>query len=126
MELFGKPMDGAGKPVDSGPPVSLERWANPVGSKTFDLTDRSMLQLADGGGLLLGLTAGDPDRNPDITSKLEEFKPTDAQDKQGKNSSVELDEIKSSRWQIVNLALELTARIPPEPSTAAAAAGSGR
>ncbi|HEY3969657.1 MAG TPA: hypothetical protein VGM05_34210 [Planctomycetaceae bacterium] len=94
MELFGQRHDVAGRPPGAGvaKPVIIERWNDPVGSRTFELVDRNLLQLTDG-GLLLGMTIGDPERKS--------------------NDTLDFDEIKSSPWRIVHLGLELTGRIPP-------------
>ncbi len=100
MELFGRRPDVAGQPAgtDTAKPVVIERWNDPVGSHTFELADRSLLQLTDG-GLLLGLTMGDPE-----PKSIETF---------------DSDVVKSSPWQIVHLGLELTGKISPVPSAAA-------
>jgi hypothetical protein len=88
MELFGRKQAADGSMVG----VSLERWDNPVGTRKFELTDCSLLQVTEDGGVFLGLTAGDPNR--DLLKEAEN------------------DDYKTSSWQIVHLELELNGKIP--------------
>lgn len=108
MELFGLRRDSRAEPAGdvAAKAESIERWNEPVGSHIFELTDREMLQLADGGGLILGLTAGDPKPRPS--------------DEYGADIS------KASPWQIVSLGLELKARVSTVPSSGAADDGHSR
>jgi hypothetical protein len=127
MELFGLSTDAAGNPTGTSPPVSIERWNNPVGSHAFELADRSLLHLAAGGGLLLGLTAGDPERKPDV--EVKSTPPLNPNPSMNPIADIqpgpktELEEFKSSPWQIVHLGLELTARTPAVPPAGASDAG---
>ncbi|MBI3862702.1 MAG: hypothetical protein HY290_12500 [Planctomycetia bacterium] len=84
MELFGL------RQPDLATAVPIELWNNPVGSHTFELADRSLMQLDEAGGVVLGLTAGE---NPKLSD------------------DPQADVSKPSPWRIVDLRIELTAKI---------------
>ena len=77
--------------------VPLKTWTDPVGTLSLEITDPELLAVSADGGLLLRISAGDPDR-PELT---------------------QLDATESlivSYWQIESLSLELNAKtITPVP-----------
>lgn len=77
--------------------VPLKTWVDPVGTLSLDITDADLLSVSNDGGLLLRLSAGDPDR-PELT-KLET----------AENSGM-------IYWQIESLSLELHARTIDPPA----------
>jgi hypothetical protein len=81
---------GAGKP--HAETRSIEVWRDPVGSRTFEIVDSSVLQTTDDGGLILGFLAGDADR-PELTLSREH------------------EGTKANYWRIEQVALELVGTI---------------
>ena len=79
-----------------GKVIPIKTWIDPVGTLTFDVTDRGVLALSREGRLTLRVAAGDPDR-PELT---------------GHQSG---DFEHKSYWQIESLKLELRAHVNGEP-----------
>jgi hypothetical protein len=77
-------------------PVPIHTWTDPVGTLTLDVTRPELLPLSKEGGILLRVSAGDPDR-PELTN------PTGAAG--GKRSS----------WRIESLSLEIEAKAVAPP-----------
>lgn len=71
--------------------VPLKTWIDPVGTLSLDITDPELLSVSADGGLLLRISAGDPDR-PELT----QLEPS--------NNSI------MSYWQLESLSLELHAK----------------
>jgi hypothetical protein len=112
MQVFGL----ANPETPDAKPVLVERWNDPVGAHAFEISDRNVLSLFDGGAFFLGLNAGDPQRKPDVLAgKRNEPKqppvgpPAATPNPANPNN---LEEIKTSPWKIVHLELQLTGKIP--------------
>ncbi len=71
--------------------VPLKTWIDPVGAVTWEFTTSELLELSAGGGLLLRVSGGDPDR-PELTNG--DMKHGD----------------KTNFWQIESLMLDLRAK----------------
>ncbi len=88
----GTAAEGRGAAKPHAEARSIEVWRDPVGSRTFEIVDKSVLQTTDDGGLILGFLAGDADR-PELTL------------------SPEHEGTKANYWRIEQVALELVGTI---------------
>jgi hypothetical protein len=85
--------------------VSLTTRMDPVGAMSFDVTDADVLSVDEDGGLVLAVSAGDPDRpeltqsQPDVTLGSHPTRPVH-----------KLPDSKVNYWRIESLRLQLWAR----------------
>ena len=88
--------------LKNGAVVRLQTIVDPVGSLSIDLNDADSLSMAADGGLVLGLSAGDPSR-PELTQT------PDASSKKGSGKSAvpRGQDMKVNYWKIESLMLQL-------------------
>jgi hypothetical protein len=93
LEVFGlRRQPGDDRPgAVGGQAVSIDRWDQPVGTRSIPLTDPGVLSIGPDGTLVLGLAVRGPEKKPES------------------DPQAEFDE-KPSYWRIEELSLELTGK----------------